>query len=99
MLEEANEETLALIKKLDGLMKYDQDIDEFKTILSSIAPKVVRNITCSLVKRISTILVKQINNIGPSLTRWTKQITKEIAMGICFIRPSRHKKKIMSWLF
>ena len=55
MLEEANEETLALIKKLDGLMKSDQDFDEFKTILSSIAPKVVRNITCSLVKQISAI--------------------------------------------
>jgi len=41
MLEEANGETLALIKKLDGLMERDEDFDEFKTILSSIAPKVV----------------------------------------------------------
>ena len=48
MLQEANEETLALIKKLDGLMNYDEDFDEFKTILSSIAPKVVRNNACSL---------------------------------------------------
>ena len=87
MLQEANEETLALIKKLDSLMKYDQDFDEFKTILSSIAPKVVRNITCSPVK------------FDPSLTRWTKQITKEIAMGICFIMPSKHKKRIMWWFF
>merc|ERR1719234_302086 len=41
MLQEANEETLALIKKLDGLMQSDEDFDEFKTLLSSIAPKVV----------------------------------------------------------
>jgi len=41
MLEEANEETLALIKKLDGIMERDEDFEEFKTTLSSIAPKVV----------------------------------------------------------
>ena len=38
MLEEANDETLALIKKLD----YVLDFEEFKTILSSIPPNVVR---------------------------------------------------------
>ena len=48
MLEEANGETSALIKKLDGLMERDEDFDEFKTILSSIAPKVVRHVACSL---------------------------------------------------
>ena len=39
MLEEANDETLALIKKLN-YMKCDE---EFKAILSSVSPKVVRN--------------------------------------------------------
>ena len=48
MLEEASEETLALIKKLDDIMNYDEDVDKFKTTLSSIAPKVVRHIACSL---------------------------------------------------
>ena len=50
MLEEASEETLALIKKLDDIMNYDEDVDKFKTTLSSIAPKVVRYIAiaCSL---------------------------------------------------
>ena len=49
MLEEANEETLALIKKLDGIMERDEDFEEFKTTLSSIAPKVVRHVAiCSL---------------------------------------------------
>ena len=38
MLEEANDETLALIKKLN-YMKCDE---EFKAILSSVSPKVVR---------------------------------------------------------
>ena len=53
MLEEANEETLALIMKLDDIMNCGEDFDSFKTTLSSIAPKVVRHI--SQVKLISAI--------------------------------------------
>ena len=42
MLEEANDETLALIKKLGSLLYQDEHFEEFKTILGSISPKVVR---------------------------------------------------------
>ena len=42
MLEEASEEALDKIKKLDQLMRADEDLDEFKSILSTIAPTVVR---------------------------------------------------------
>ena len=69
MLEEASEETLALIKKLDGIMNYDEDVDKFKTTLSSIAPKVVRYIVIVIVKLISAIsfLVKLISAISLTL--------------------------------
>ena len=42
MLEEANDETLALIKKLGSLLYQDEHFEEFKTILGSISSKVVR---------------------------------------------------------
>ena len=42
MLEEASDDALDKIKKLDQLMRADVDFDEFKSILSTIAPTVVR---------------------------------------------------------
>ena len=42
MVEEVKEETFERIKKLDQLMRADVDFDEFKSILSTIAPTVVR---------------------------------------------------------
>ena len=42
MVEEAKEETFERIKKLDQLMRANEDVDEFKSILSTIAPTVVR---------------------------------------------------------
>ena len=46
MVEEAKEETFERIKKLDQLMRADEDVDEFKSILSRIAPTVVRITRC-----------------------------------------------------
>ena len=42
MLEEASDDALDKIKKLDQLMRADVDLDDFKSILSTIAPTVVR---------------------------------------------------------
>ena len=42
MLKEASDDALDKIKKLDQLMRADVDFDEFKSILSTIAPTVVR---------------------------------------------------------
>ena len=46
MQEEAKEETFEGIKKLDKLMRANEDVDEFKSILSTIAPTVVRITRC-----------------------------------------------------
>ena len=42
MLEEASDDALDKIKKLDQLMQADEDFDEFKSILTTLAPAVVR---------------------------------------------------------
>ena len=46
MMEEAKEETFERIKKLDQLMRANEDVDAFKSTLSTIAPSVVRISWC-----------------------------------------------------
>ena len=46
MLEEASDDALDKIKKLDQLMRTNVDFDEFKSILTTMAPAVVRITRC-----------------------------------------------------